>query len=93
MASVPLKQTPAMATAGVEATSVIQVAFRCSQLGVFYASSTLPLAAVLQEGGIISSQEFVQGWKAIPEGSELQRNLAATISDIDVAKTRLEAGR
>lgn len=88
----PLQQSAAMVSAG-SATAALQIAFRCRQLGVFYASDTVPLSAVLQEEGIISSQEFVQSWKALPEGSEQQQTLPAAIEDIDVAKLRLEASR
>lgn len=81
-----------MVSAG-SATATLQIAFRCRQLGVFYASDTVPVSAVLQEEGTISSQEFVQSWKTLPEGSEQQQFLPAAIEDIDVAKSRLEANR
>lgn len=67
------------------------MAIRCNQLGVLYMSDNVTLAGVLAEDGRIESAAFVNGWKAIPETSEVQHPLNLTIAAADVAKSKLEA--
>lgn len=71
--------------------SLHQVAIRCNQLGVLYMSDNVTLTGMLAEDGRIESAAFVNGWKAIPETSEVQHPLTATITAADAAKSKLEA--
>lgn len=54
-------------------------------------SDNTTLTGVLAEDGRIESAAFVNGWKAIPDMSEVQQPLNATIAAADAAKSKLEA--
>jgi hypothetical protein len=67
----------------------LQVAMRTNQLGVFYWDDTIPMAALLEEGGTIDGQTFLASWRALPQ--EAVQKLDVTIGDIEAAKARLGA--
>lgn len=54
-------------------------------------SDNVSMAGVLLEDGRIEAGAFVNGWKVIPETSEIQQSLAATVMSADAAKAKLEA--
>jgi AP-1 complex subunit beta-1 len=62
---------------------------RTNQLGVFYWDDSIPMAALLEEGGTIDGQTFLASWRALPQ--EAVQKLDVTISDIEAAKARLGA--
>jgi hypothetical protein len=62
---------------------------RTNQLGVFYWDDTIPMAALLEEGGTIDGQTFLASWRAQPQ--EAVQKLDVTIADIEAAKARLGA--
>jgi hypothetical protein len=67
----------------------LQVAMRTNQLGVFYWDDTIPMAALLEEGGTIDGQTFLASWRALPQ--EAVQKLDVIIADIEAAKARLGA--
>ena len=91
-AIVPIVQTAAMVPPAPPASPpTLQVAIKCSQVGVLYLTDAIPLGAVLAEGGKIESTEFVAAWKSIPEAQEVKQQLNVSIADADVATSKLEA--
>jgi hypothetical protein len=73
----------------IAANALLQVAVRTNQLGVFYWDDTIPMAALLEEGGTIDGQTFLASWRALPQ--EAVQKLDVTIGDIEAAKARLGA--
>lgn len=71
------------------ALMLLQVALRTNQLGVLYWDDSIPLAALLAEDGTIDGQTFLNTWRTLPE--EVKHKLPLTISDIEVAKAKLQA--
>lgn len=89
-ASIPITQTAAMVSTG-PASSVLQVAIKCNQLGVVYLVDNVPLPAVLAEDGRVESAAFVAAWKAIPETAEVQQVVQHSINNVEAAKRQLFA--
>lgn len=88
--AVPVVQPESLAAAGT-APSVLQIAIKCTQLGVLYLTDHIPLATMLSGQGRIESSEFVAGWKAIPEAQEVKQTVKLTIVSVPDATRRLEA--
>lgn len=92
-ASVVLDQKPAMAAPAGGGPYVLQIAIKCTQLGVLYLSSPISLGGALAEDGRIESTAFVQAWKDIPEAEEVQQSLPVTITETATATQRLNAAK
>ncbi|KAF6257431.1 beta-adaptin-like protein C [Scenedesmus sp. NREL 46B-D3] len=85
-AQVPMAFNPAKLAQG-PTNMKLQVAMRTNQLGVFYWDDTIPMAALLEEGGTVDGQTFLASWRALPQ--EAVQKLDVTVGDIEAAKARL----
>ncbi|KAL3140598.1 hypothetical protein ABBQ32_005169 [Trebouxia sp. C0010 RCD-2024] len=89
-AVLPLVQNPALVSP-TAASSLLQVAIRNNQQGVFYFNDQIPLTALMQEDGRIEPAAFVQTWKNLPEANETQKELPISITSLDSVKSRIQA--
>jgi AP-1 complex subunit beta-1 len=90
--AVPLIQDATKVSAP-PANDLLQVAIKCSPLGVVYFTDNFPLECSLVEDGIIEGSDFIARYKATPETQEAQAALPVSIGDGDRAANALQAVR
>lgn len=90
--AVPLVQDATKVSAP-PANDLLQVAIKCSPLGVVYLTDNIPLECSLAEDGSIEGSDFIARYKATPETQEAQAALPVSIGDGDSAATALHAAR
>ena len=67
-----LLQDPAKVAGPLPLHTKVDVAIKCNPLGVLYFSDSVPLEAVLVEGGKLEATDFIQRYKSVPESQEVQ---------------------
>lgn len=63
--------------------TVVQVAIKTAQLGVFYYTDAVPLEALFLESGRIEAGVFVSSWKSIPDANEATKQLPLGIGSVE----------
>ncbi|QDZ20462.1 beta-4-adaptin [Chloropicon primus] len=74
------------------ARSALQVAIKCSQLGVLYLSDTISLGAVLTEEGRLQYPNFQQMWQAAPPANSQTQVFQVAGASQDAVVAKLESG-
>eukprot|EP01106_Pelomyxa_sp_JSP_P015023 TRINITY_DN49_c0_g1_i9.p2 TRINITY_DN49_c0_g1~~TRINITY_DN49_c0_g1_i9.p2 ORF type:complete len:291 (-),score=95.33 TRINITY_DN49_c0_g1_i9:92-964(-) len=75
--SIPILTNPQLASSP-PATNMLQVAVRVNLQQIYYFTTNVPLQAVLVEGGAMDQAGFPQAWRAIPDATELVREMAVS---------------
>eukprot|EP00884_Botryococcus_braunii_P018680 jgi/Botrbrau1/5496/Bobra.27_1s0033.1 len=87
---VPVTLSTAMLAPGA-ATSLLQVAIRNTQQGVFYFNDAVYLPATFQEVCGIDASGFVGTWKSLPPANEVSSDVPVTVSDPAKLKAAMAA--
>lgn len=65
--------------------SLIQVAIRNAQQGVFYFSDTISMEVLIRQQNALQPSAFIPLWRSLPEANESMQNISLGYRDVDSA--------